>query len=359
MDRPRLPPGRREGLGASVSPVDLHTRRSLSALVGEVGGLPDVSPVDPNPSEPACSGGGLVGSPSCRRTPPRGEETCVSRIAFVSPRTALRSSRLALCTHSCSSRLALWVCIAPPHAAMKMFIGGEFVCATASAICLEYAHEISPGTIAHFDVQELRDSLVEVCTELSRQRCKFAFLDKEHRDYLAANVPRPQTSTCSQTDPPPPSLPIASKTVRTAPSSVANAPSARGRPPRARVRGCGTDLAPRMCMAYAQGECMHGKRCFHMHGDTDAERQRATRRRAVVAKGLADARAALGPARQSTCAGPSPPAKPPERVWRSNTPKTSPRSPARPLRGPDGTPMPCRARAGWGDSDSESEPPSC
>ena len=92
---------------------------------------------------------------------PAGRRRAFDCIAFVSPRIAFVSPR-TLCTHLCSSRLAPWVCIAPPYAAMKMFIGGEFVCATASAICLEYAHEISPGTIAHFDVQELRDSLVEV-----------------------------------------------------------------------------------------------------------------------------------------------------------------------------------------------------
>ena len=242
---------------------------------------------------------------------------------------------------------------------MRVNIGGEVIIAAAGAICLKFPEEMSPGTVADFSVQELKDSLVTVCEELSRLRTRFACLDKEHSEYVAATH-RHTTSTHSQTDPPPPSLPIASVRVRTTLASVANAPSARGRPPRAKVRGCGATLAPRMCVAYARGECMHGKRCFHMHGDTDAERQRATRRRAIVAKGLADARAALGSAQRSTRAGPAPAAKPPERVWRTNTPRTShPRSPARPLRGPDGTPMPCRARAGWGDSDSESEPPSC
>ena len=202
---------------------------------------------------------------------------------------------------------------------MKMFIGGEFVCATASAICLEYAHEISPGTIADFGVQELRDSLVEVCTELSRQRCKYEFLDREHREYLAANVPRSQTSTCSQTDPPPPSPNTTGGAGSRARTSVANAPGVNRRPPQAKVRGCGATLAPQMCVAYARGECMHGKRCFHMHDDTDAERQRATRRRAIVARGLASKTATPGPAQQ-TRAGPASAVKLPERVWRRVSP---------------------------------------
>ena len=228
---------------------------------------------------------------------------------------------------------------------MKMFIGGEFVCATASAICLEYAHEISPGTIAHFDVQELRDSLVEVCTELSRQRCKFAFLDKEHRDHLAANVPRPQTSTCSQTDPPPPSPNTTGGAGSRARTSVANAPGVNRRPPRAKVRGCGATLAPQMCVAYARGECMYGKRCFHMHSDTDAERQRATRRRAIVARGLASKTATPGSAQQPTRAGPASAVKLPGRVWRTVSPPAQRNGDDTPSSraSPGNTPMPRRA----------------
>ena len=227
---------------------------------------------------------------------------------------------------------------------MRMHIGGEFVCASASAICLQYPEEISHGTTAHFSAEELRDSLIEVCTELSRQRSKFEFLDKEHRDHLAANEPRPQTSACSQTDPPPPSPTPTGGAVSRARTSVASAPGGSRRPPRAKVRGCGATLAPQMCVAYARGECMHGKRCFHMHDDTDAERQRATRRRAIVARGLASKTATPGPAQQ-TRAGPASAVKLPERVWRRVSPPAQCSGDDTPSSwpSPGNTPMPRRA----------------
>ena len=68
---------------------------------------------------------------------------------------------------------------------------------------------------------------------------------------------------------------------------------------------CGVALAPRMCVAYARGECVYGARCFHMHSESDAECRRATRRRALVAQGLASRAAAPGPAQPSTSAGPT------------------------------------------------------
>ena len=226
---------------------------------------------------------------------------------------------------------------------MRVEIGGEVIIAAAGAICLKFPEEMSPGTVADFSVQELKDSLVTVCEELSRLRTRFACLDKEHAEYVAATH-RPTASTHSQTDPPPPSLPIASVRVRTTLASVANAPSARGRPPRAKVRGCGATLAPRMCVAYARGECVYGRRCFHMHNSTDAERQRATRRRAIVARGLASKTATPGPAQQ-TRAGPASAVKLPERVWRRVSPPAqcndddTPSSRA----SPGNTPMPRRA----------------
>ena len=129
-----------------------------------------------------------------------------------------------------------------------------------------------------------------------------------------ATVPEPRTTVCgaeAQVVPLPPPCHASSQTEpvsrtrrrrrsgnRQKPNtvsstSVARAPGASDRPPRGTARACGTAFAPRMCVAYAQGECTFGKRCFHMHHDTDAERQRAARRRVVVAKGLADGAAAF------------------------------------------------------------------
>ena len=194
-----------------------------------------------------------------------------------------------------------------------------------------YFAEMGFDDILQLDRTELRGHLESACgliaSMLGAPHASAAELESEKRPRQLATVsglcaytvppttgqePRTTVSTRAQTSPPPQSR---------SGGLAARAPVDHGRPPRGVTRSCGVAYTPRLCVAYARGECEHGKRCFHMHGESDAELRRATRRRALVAQGLANVTAAPGPAQPSTSAGP---ARARHRKRRTRDPPASP-----------------------------------
>ena len=288
----------------------------------------------------------------------RGGDTRFFTFVFVPPRTALGRS-VARCSAFCVIRVAshcVSSCLARCHCHVRVPLrfashSAADLDATMPPKC-EFRVDESPMSrrkgmalrmslafdryanmdweeIVNSEVHELHSYLGEVCgvMQVYRDAAKevLADLDRGPRQPIAASgicthtvapaTVQPRTTACGTEVPAPPAPPCHAssqtepvprtrkrrragkrrKPPATSSTLTASASGVSDCPPRGAARACGTAFAPRMCIAFAQGECTHGKRCFHMHRDTDAERRRATRRRILVAQGLAGCSARSGP----------------------------------------------------------------